>query len=159
MTRYEFEQIDNFSDLKQVAYDMGYDDFASSIVTDLDYEVEDDLSDWDGSWSELRDCLNGIDTGHDYYRRDGSFDYVPIDDDFDDWWEELRDMMENNGDFDPEEEEEEEEYEPEPPAPDDVAEVPAFFADIDGSIKKIHSNVVDLAAKRREKAQELPDWA
>ena len=158
MTRYEFEQIDNFSDLKQVAYDLGYDDFADSIVTDLDSEVDNDICDWDGNWYDLRDCLNGVETGYDYYRRDGMFDYVPIDDEFDEWWAELRDMVEDNGEFDPDEEEEEE-YEPEPPAPDDVVEIPDFFTDIDGSIRKIHSDVVDLAAKRRERAQELPDWA
>ena len=160
MTRHEFEQIDNFDDLKQVALEYGYDDFAYSIVTDLSDEVDNDISDWDGSWEDLRDCLNSIDTGYYYYRRDGMFDYTPIDDEFGDWWQELYDMMSDNDEFEPDGDEDEElEPEPEIPAPADIEQIPAFFSDFDASVQKVRRDVVDLDARRMEKAQSLPEWA
>lgn len=167
MTRNEFDQIDNFDDLKDVAYENGYYDFGDSIITDLDSEVDDDIANCDYGWRELRDLLSGIDDRYYFYYRDGSFDYRGIDDDFDDWKEELREMMEDNGEFEDDEEEENAEASFEDPDPADgelpqsEEEVPSIFWNMEAAAVTVHRDVIDLEEARKAKAASLsvPSWA
>ena len=42
--------------------------------------IYDDISTFDGSWDDLRDALDEVNSGYYWYRIDGRFDYVPMDD-------------------------------------------------------------------------------
>lgn len=91
---------------------------------DLDENIEEDIADMlnnGESWRHIRDYLADIDTGYDYYRKDGWLDYVPLDDDydFDSCLSDVLAWCEDNDVFDEEDDdvlsmEEDEEIEEEP---------------------------------------------
>ena len=86
-------------------------------------------SNTDYGWRSIRDFLADIPTGYDYYRCDGSFDYVGLDDsDFEDYKSRVLDWMDEDDLWEPEEGEDEDfdpdydffspgEEEPEPEEP------------------------------------------
>lgn len=96
--------------------------YLDEYFDDLDDEVNSDLYEWvrynDSDWEDVRNALNDIGTGYDFYRRDGSFDYMGCDDeDFDTLKADVREWAIENGKFDDDEDEdeddgEEEEYRP-----------------------------------------------
>lgn len=112
MTANEFlENVNEWWELKDFCSETGCD-YCEDIVDEetLDEDVEYALSEYhrDYNWREVRDLLDDIPTGYDYYRCDGSFDYVGLDDeDFESLKEDVYDWAFNNGYFDDEEEEEE----------------------------------------------------
>ena len=116
MTRAEFNEIDNFYDLIEVANDFGCGDYVSDIWDEdgMDSEIcdaiRDDLD--HRHWSSIKESLESIeDCGEGYYRRDGTYDwYYLTEDDLDSYKESIRDYLERNDLFD----EEEGEDEPEP---------------------------------------------
>ena len=89
MTRsYYIENVNDWDELLSfcVLYDFDdYDDIHGG--NDLDEYVYDDIENalnngW--SWEDIRDGLRDIDIGtHDYFRYDGTFDYVYINSDYD----------------------------------------------------------------------------
>lgn len=97
MTRQDFvENIDNWSDLMVVFDENGYD---PEIIwcDDLDSYISDDLSECGWSWQDIRDALADIETGYDYYRQgDSFFSYIGVDNDFDDYFEEFLEWMDEN---------------------------------------------------------------
>lgn len=65
------------------------------------------------SWQDVRDLLNDIDTDYDYYRRDGSLEYIPMEDnDFDTYKDDVIEWMDNNGYWEGNDEDEDEYDEP-----------------------------------------------
>lgn len=114
MTRDEFlDEITTFSDLYDFCIHNGYDDMVGDLSTrdDIEDEIDDDIYSFLGDymWYELRDRLDNIDLDGDWFRKDGRLDYVCVDDDFDDWRDELLDSLDYNEWFD-EEAEEDDEY-------------------------------------------------
>ena len=108
MTRNEFiDNVNDFDALMEVCNDWGYElDLYTS--GDYDSEVEDDVSNRDCSWDDLRDYLNDLPYGYEYYRRNGWLDYDGMDDDeFQDYKDEVEEWMADNGYFDEEDEEDE----------------------------------------------------
>ena len=107
MTANEFlENVNDYYDLKDFCSEVGCE-YCDDIVDDdtLDEDVEYALAEYrrDYNWREIRDVLNGIPTGYDWYRCDGSFDYVGLDDsDFEDSKDEVYEWALNNGYFDDE---------------------------------------------------------
>lgn len=113
MTRDEFlESVNDWWELKDFCSEIGCE-YCDSIIDDdgLDEEVEYALGEYlrDYNWREIRDMLGDIPTGYNWYRCDGSFDYVGLDDsDFEDVKDEVYEWAFNNGYFDDDEEEGEE---------------------------------------------------
>lgn len=107
MTRQEFiNDVTSFDELLDFCYENDCDvceDIVSSET--MDEYIWDEIRDWDGSWEDLADALNGISQGYDWYRRDGSLDYVYMDDrDFDSYKQDVLDWADNwEGIFDEEE--------------------------------------------------------
>lgn len=113
MTRTEFlDRMEDFSDLKEFC-----DDERIDVMDDvMDDEERDDyiyneIHDNSDSWDDLRDWLNGIPTGYDWWERDGWGEWNGLDEDYDFnlWRARVADAAEECGIFDPEEEELEEE--------------------------------------------------
>lgn len=143
MTRQEFiEGVTAWGELLDFCYDND-----SSICEDIvsydtmDEEVESDLRDevGDRSWRDIRDLLCGIDTDYDYYRRDGSFNYYPLDNngDFDEYKDEVLEWMDDNGYWDEEAEEEDFDGYPSDEYPTHEEEDDVTAADEDFSIREL----------------------
>lgn len=107
MTREEFDDIRYFYQLVDACqeYDLHYlDDYIDG--EDLDGEVDYDIGCGNYSWDTLRDNLNQIETGYDFYRRDGAFDYVPCDaEDLESLKAEIARCIEQLGGFDEDDDE------------------------------------------------------
>ena len=105
MTRSYFEEnVITAYDLYQFCYD--YDlDYCSHWVSDddLDGAVCSAICDMTShdAWDTIRDFLNGIEEGYDYYDRDNSFSGIS-----DDEVSDIIDDILENFDFDPEEDDE-----------------------------------------------------
>lgn len=89
----------------------------------LDEYVESDIEGTNYSWRDIRDFLQSIPTGYNYYRCDGAFDYVAIDDSyFEDYKNQVLEWMDDGGywehedeDYDPDGYDDEEPEPEEPP--------------------------------------------
>lgn len=57
------------------------------------------------NWYELRDILSNLATGHDYWCRDEYGDWHGVDDEFDEYFNDVLEWADENGEFDEEEEE------------------------------------------------------
>ena len=112
MTRREFEDdVCSFDDLIDLCSEEGcsecsdiysYDDYNTAV----NEELEDRVS-YDG-WIEIRDWLDSLPTGYDWYRKsewDGSWKSLNDYDDFDRYKENVRDWMDEYGRWDDDEEE------------------------------------------------------
>lgn len=120
MTLREFdEDITLFYELKDFCEQNGCS-YLNNYFDDLDKVVDDDLYEWirynDYVWEDVRNTLSNIATGHDFYRRDGLFDYMVCDnEDFETLKNNVREWALESGMLDVDEEEddeEEEEYRP-----------------------------------------------
>lgn len=121
MTRREFlESVNDFYDLITFCNDNGCD-ICEDLYDDDEYDeaIENDIRDTVGdySWRDFRDYLSDLPTGYDWYRRDGEFDYVGVDHDFDEYKADVLRWADDEGDIwdedDEEEEEDDEEYDDE----------------------------------------------
>lgn len=81
MTRQEFiNDVTWFGELKDFCYENDCDVCEDVIDSEtMDEWIWDEIRDWGGSWEDLSDALGGISQGYDWYRRDGSLDYVYLD--------------------------------------------------------------------------------
>lgn len=119
MTLREFdEDITVFYELKDFCEREG-SSYLDEYFDELDTEVNNDLYELirynEYDWEDVRDSLSNIGTGYDFYRRDGSFDYLGCDDeDFDNLKADVREWAIENGIFDDDDEddEDEDEYRP-----------------------------------------------
>ena len=103
MTRDEFiDNIEGFGDLKEFCYDVECDYLEDVYHSDdLDQMICEDIRSATSSsyWYEIRDYLSDIPYIEDgqYFRADGSFDYVALDDsDFDGYKRRVLDWADNN---------------------------------------------------------------
>lgn len=106
------------------------EDYIENIISDDEYDeyVNGDISNYYYGWRDLRDALCGLPGGYDWYRVDGMFDYVGLDDsDFEDIKQDVCSHLEDIGFFDDEDDGDDAVYEnaehdaaeEEPPEPDD----------------------------------------
>lgn len=141
MTREEFEGIEYFDDL--MAFCSNYDcDIYNEIYDDACYHdfIDEDIRDMVrcSSWEQIRDYLDELPYGYDYYRRtDDGWEGINEYSDFDEIKNEVRDWAEEEEIFDEEDEEEDgqendepcsevfecEEEEPEPDEPFTLSEL------------------------------------
>ena len=96
MTRsYFLDYVTDWYELIEFCRD--YDcDICEDIIDDdtLDEYVDSDISGTDYGWRRLRDFLSDIPADYNYYRCDGTFDYVGLDDgDFEDYKHRVLDWM------------------------------------------------------------------
>lgn len=133
MTRAEFnDNVNDFGELISICCDYGleyidciYDSYDrdSEIAEDLD----DLLRDINYEWWRLRDILNDIPTGYDYYRKISGSEWTPLDDqDFEDIKADVRDWLESTGNFD--DADEEDDYEEDDNEQDDEFDVDEPFS-------------------------------
>lgn len=105
------KNVNDYYELREFCSEVGceYCDFI--LDNDgLDEEVDEALSEHiqDYGWREVGDLLGDIPTGYEWYRREGSFDYIGLEhSDFEDSKAEVYEWALNNGYFDNNEEEEE----------------------------------------------------
>ena len=127
MTRQDFiENVNHWWELLEFCYNEDCD-VCEDIISDedRDYEINESVREYhtEYSWFDLRDMLRGIETGYEYYRRDGSFDYCGMDDgsDFDEYKDAVIEWMDDGGYW--EDEEDEDDYTEETIFDDDNAPV------------------------------------
>lgn len=120
MTRQQFiDDVTCFYDLKEFCDENGFD-ICEDIYDsdDIDGLIEDDIRETlrNDGWRELRDAMSYLNFGdYDWYRRDGGFDYIPLDDDdFEDYKGRALDMGDGDEVWDEEEEDDEPEHTPDP---------------------------------------------
>ena len=116
MTRsYFLDYVTDWSELIELCREYDCDICEDIIDSDgLNDYVDSDISNTDYGWRSIRDFLAGIPTGYDYYRCDGAFDYVGLDDsDFEDYKSRILDWMDEDDLWEPEEgEDEDEDFDP-----------------------------------------------
>lgn len=117
MTRREFiDTVNDFYDLVSFCNENGCD-MCEDIYDDdeRDGMIDEDIRDAVGydSWRDIRDWLSSIPTGYDLYIRHSSFDYDGVDNDFEDYKNDVLDWADSEGVWDDDEEDEdiEEDYE------------------------------------------------
>lgn len=113
MTRAEFmDNINSWDELKEFCSDWECD-YCDDIYDeyDRDNEIGEDIGEYcsEYSWYELRDQLNNIPSGYDYYRRNSAFDWDGADEEmFENYKMDVRDWADNNDAWDDENENEDE---------------------------------------------------
>lgn len=105
------ENVNDYYELKEFCSEVGCE-YCDCILDNggLDEEVDYALGEYirDYSWDEIRDLLDEIPIGYEWYRRDSSFDYVGLDGSaFEDSKDEVYEWALNNGYFDDNEGDEE----------------------------------------------------
>lgn len=112
MTRsYYLGYVTDWCELIELCQD--YDcDICEDVIDDdtLDEYVDSDISDLEYGWRRIRDLLPDIPTGYDYYRHDGPFDYVGLNNgDFQDYKSRILEWMDENDLWDAEDDEDDDE--------------------------------------------------
>ncbi len=170
MTRREFEEnINNFQELYDFCYDNDLQTMESVETKDAIFQdlIDDHIKEYlsSGYWYNLRNILDDIDDGYDYYRVDGILDYIPItDDDFEAYKSDVADEMDGYWDDEDEEETEEAqpvtEPQPEPVDPEDLVPIEdeeISFCDLTASVS---TDIGKFEAKfAEEKAKEEDEYA
>ena len=111
MTRQEFiDDVTDFYDLKNFCYTMDLNTCEDVFTQEeLDDDVNHDLEDEviNTGWQDILDWLYHIPTGYDFCRKDGRFDFVPLDDtDFEAYKDDVLAAVDDFGGWDDEPEEE-----------------------------------------------------
>lgn len=109
MTRQQFlDEVTTWYDLIDWCSDHRCS-YCEDIYSDeaRDEYIDEDLVDMarNNNWYELKDILNGLETGYDYWRRDEFGDWHGVDDEFDEYFNDVLEWADENGEFDEEEEE------------------------------------------------------
>ena len=153
MTREEFEGIENLSEL--LDFCNNYDcDIYNEIFDDDDYHdcIDEEINDMvqRDSWEQIRDYLDELPYGYDYYRQTEFDGWEGIDEysDFDNIKNEVRDWAEEEEIFDEEDEQEDgqendepcsevSEFEEEEPEPDEPFTLSELVTVCKSSVQKI----------------------
>lgn len=172
MTRDEFLEVYrdwNFDQIYEFAKENDVANWGDIVFSDdLDREICSEIREQTTHeyWNEIRDALNCIESGYDYYVHDGTLSYEPVDEesfvediisDMDSY--DLWDEPEEDNDEEDDEDEEEDDSEPEPdpePALDDVqVALKAGVFSIDEFIESGAGDMMVLrdTAERYEEAQ------
>lgn len=166
MTREEFHEIDNISDLLDVCSDWGCDVYDEMYDEDgysdcIDDKIESMIR-YD-KWTEVRDYLDNLpDTDFDYYRRtDDGWEGIDEGSDFESLRDEVEDWAESNHAFDDEEDEpepdEREEYEADWCEEDDeetVPDEPFTLGELVAVCKSSVQKIEDKSKSEPDKASE-----
>ena len=113
MTRAEFETIDNWSDLRDYAWEVDYYTIGDiKNEDDLSDYIDEEINEWDGSWQDLRSYLNNVPDYYGWFRLDDWGEWVDVGDSFDDYKDEFLEWLLREGYFEDEPEESDEEPEP-----------------------------------------------
>lgn len=104
MTREEWrDSINTIGEFIDFCSDEGiWEDVVAELFDEDGYDdaVQEDISEYYYGWRDLRDSLNNLPTGYDWYRRDGMFDYIGIDnDDVDYYLDDLERYLDDIGWF------------------------------------------------------------
>lgn len=148
MTRQEFEDISTWRELIDFCndYSCSYcDDVCSEDVRDsyINYSLE--YMARENNWTNLRDTLNDIPTGYDYYRKNDYGDWYGLDDnDLEDYKSDIFDWADENGIFDDDEEDGEE---------------PWYVDDEEFTPPKESISITDLIKSCNSKLQKINDDA
>lgn len=113
MTRREFlDNVDDFYGLLEFCNENGCD-ICEDIYDSDTYDecVDDDLAEAtrEDGWRTIRDWLDDLPTGYDFYRREGFLTYSGVDNDFEDYKSDVLEWADDNEIWDEEDDEEEEE--------------------------------------------------
>ena len=163
MTRVEFiEEVTEWHELIDLCRD--YDcNICEDIIDDdtLDEYVDYDISNCGYGWRALRDYPSDIPTDYDYYRCDGSFDYVGLDNgDFEDYKSRVLDWMDEEDLWDAEEgEEDEDEEDFDPGEPEEPEEPPVEEEDFSVSVlmSMCGSELITIRQAAERQKKELDD--
>lgn len=158
MTRsYFIEEVTTWYEFMDACYDEDYD--LEDVYNDESYDeaVEDDINDRDVGWYRLKDYLDDLPTGYDYYRRNGWMDYEGLDDndlesykaDFISWMDDGEYWESEDGEDEEEAEEEPEEDKEEPVAPEDLWTMD--FGEVEECIRESSVAYVAACAAEKEK--------
>ncbi len=168
MTRAEFDEtIADFADLKDFCFQQDCDLMDNVYCEgDMDDYINEELRyarDY-GPWWDLRDILNDIETGYNWYLHDGGLNFEPIDDRFELYFDDVLRWAEDNDVFDPEEEPEEEEAEEdqaeEAPEAEFPVEDPSFLQSCAASSAEVFQAYQDAKEAAIAKAmREATEWA
>lgn len=109
MTRQEFlDEITDWYDLIEWCNNHGCS-YCDDIYSDeaRDEDINDNLVNMarENDWYDLRDILRGLPTGYDYWRKDEYGDWHGVDDKLDEYFNNVLEWADENGEFDEEEEE------------------------------------------------------
>lgn len=109
MTRQQFlDEITTWYDLIEWCNNHGCS-YCNDIYSDeaRDEDIDDNLVDMarNNNWYELRDILGNLATGYDYWRKDEYGDWYGVDDEFNDYRNDVLEWADENDEFDEEEEE------------------------------------------------------
>ena len=164
MTRADFEDsVRNFGDLIDWCNDNGCD-VCEDIYYSESYDdcINSQLVDWarNSDWEELKDTLNNLPYGYEYYQRDNYGDWIGLDDiDFDDFYDAALEWGDEYGIWDDDEEEspydenfdEEESVEEETEDDESVVEMGISFEDLfsvcSDTVQRISKDNADSKAK------------
>ena len=143
MTQSEWwNTIDDFNDLISWCRDNEmFEEEVENIIGDDSYDeyVNEDISNYYYGWRDLRDALDGLPYGYDWYRVDGMFDYVGLDDsDFEDIKQDICDRLEDRGYF----VEDDDEVDRQNAAPESEEELFLEFDDPDWEIDELDNSVL-----------------
>lgn len=173
MTRDEFLEVYrdwNFDEIYEFAKENDVANWGDIVFSDdLDREICSEIREQTVHeyWNEIRDALNGIESGYDYYVHDGTLSYEPVDEesfvediitDMDsyDLWDEPEEGEEDDDDEDEYEEEDTPDSDPEPVIDEVQAELKAGVFSIDEFIESGASDMMVLRAdaERYEEVQK-----
>jgi len=129
-----------------------------------DEYINDELSDWarEDSWSELKDRLNGLPDGYDYYRRGDYDDWDGLDDsDFDDFYRDALEWGDEHGIWDDEEDEddgeepliEDDDVEEEEETPNEDISFGDLFSSCAGEVQRISTDAKEAAEREEAEAE------
>lgn len=156
MTRQEFiDSVNSFYDLIDFCNDERCY-LCEDVIDDdqLDECVEEDIAEYGRGWRGLRDWLADIPTGYEYYRRDGAFDYVWLDDqDFENYKQDVLEWADEANVFEEEEKDEEDDEELADARMPSVTQSHYFFDPISG--ERYECGPAFAMASREETAQML----
>lgn len=137
-----WDTINDFNDLISWCRDNEmFEEEVENIIDDDSYDdyVNEDISNYYYGWRDLRDALDGLPCGYDWYRVDGMFDYVGLDDsDFEDIKQDICDRLEDRGYF----VEDDDEVDRQDAAPESEEEMFLEFDDPDWEIDELDNSVL-----------------
>jgi len=156
MTKDQFyDDINDFDQLYEFCEDVGCP-LNEDWVNDLKRAVDNDFPDAHGRWyyDDIRDKLNDIDEGGEWYRHVGTLEFECIDEEFYSYRDDVAEWCEANYVFnDPDEEEEEPEEDPVPEIPAVPPEDLSGYFD-SGATMDLTSEVVQKIQKTEEQKRE-----
>ena len=131
MTKEQFyDEVYDFGTLRSFCWDQGYDEFVNDIMDESEYDTSvcEEIRDmtYNYGWDEVKNWLNELPSGYDYYRKDDNGEYEGLSDQyFNLIRDELEEQLDRNGFFDEDVDDDDEVFE------DSVSEDDAYEVSYD----------------------------